>query len=331
MVKRPNNITWLFICIFLFIAGSVQIKAQQVPLYSQYMMNGFLLNPAIAGAEGYTAINLTAREQWVGLANAPSTYALSYQTRILRRSHISQTMSIRKRQRYSSRSGKVGIGGYIFSDRNGAIDKTGFKMSYAYHIRFKYSQLSFGLAMTMFQLRLNENVAIVENEMDPVWLNSRGNVYIPDADFGVYYDTRDYYVGISTENLLESTVKLGDAGFDKYSQQRHYYLMGGYDFTINDRLILSPSTLLKFSESMAIQGDFSVKAYMDETYWAGFTYRTGNTLILLAGISIDKYIFGYAFDLKLGSLIKNNFGTHEFMFAVKFGDSARRYRWLNRY
>jgi hypothetical protein len=46
-------------------------KAQQVPLYSQYILNGFLINPAVAGSEGYTAVNLTAREQWIGFKNAP--------------------------------------------------------------------------------------------------------------------------------------------------------------------------------------------------------------------------------------------------------------------
>lgn len=49
---------FLYIVVYLF--AVLSINAQQVPLYSQYMMNGFLLNPAVAGSEGYTAINLTA-------------------------------------------------------------------------------------------------------------------------------------------------------------------------------------------------------------------------------------------------------------------------------
>jgi sRNA-binding regulator protein Hfq len=59
---------------FMVLSG---LKAQQTPVYSQYMMNGFLLNPAVAGAEGFTAVNVTAREQWLGFQNAPSTYAVS--------------------------------------------------------------------------------------------------------------------------------------------------------------------------------------------------------------------------------------------------------------
>ena len=47
------------------------------------MMNSYLLNPAVAGHEGYTSLNLTVREQWIGLKDAPSTYAFSAQTRLL--------------------------------------------------------------------------------------------------------------------------------------------------------------------------------------------------------------------------------------------------------
>lgn len=316
----------------LFIAASfMQVNAQQVPLYSQYMLNGFLLNPAVAGSEGYTAVNLTAREQWIGFRDAPGTYALSYQTRILRKSYISKSASVRKRQRYSSRSGKVGVGGYVFSDRNGAVEKTGFKASYAYHLFFGNSQLSLGMSLTAFQLRLDDDKIILDDENDNIWINARGTAFIPDADMGIYFDTPDYYIGFSADQLLESVIKLGDTGYDQYRQERNYYLIAGYDLPINDYLVLTPSTLLKMADNGAFQGDFSAKLYYDQTYWGGLTYRTGNALIVLAGLRIDRLIFGYAFDVSMGSIMKHSFGTHEFIFAAQFGDNARRYRWLNRY
>jgi len=55
------------VLIFIFEAGF----AQQVPMYSQYIMNGFLINPSFAGRDGYTTVNLTVREQWVGMAGRP--------------------------------------------------------------------------------------------------------------------------------------------------------------------------------------------------------------------------------------------------------------------
>ena len=320
----------LFLVLFIVFYSS-NVMSQQVPLYSQYMLNGFLINPAVAGSEGFTAVNLTAREQWIGFQDAPGTYALSFQTRVLRKSYISKTESVRKRQRYGSRSGKVGVGGYVFTDRNGAVERTGIKASYAYHLFFGNSQLSLGLSLTAFQLRLNEDKIILDDNNDNIWINARGTAFIPDADFGVYYDTPNFYVGFSADQLLESVIKLGDTGYDQYRLERNYYVIAGYDYPINDYLLLTPSTLIKVADNGAWQADFSAKLYYDQTYWGGLTYRTGNALIVMAGLRIDRLIFGYAFDISIGSIMKNSYGTHEFIFVSKFGDNARRYRWLNRY
>lgn len=322
--------SWV-ICMLLAFISIGKLNAQQVPLYSQYMLNGFLINPAVAGSEGYTAVNLTAREQWIGFKDSPATYALSFQTRVLRKSYISKSASVRKRQRLSSRSGKVGVGGYVFSDRNGAIERTGLKASYAYHMFFGNSQLSLGMSLTAFQLRLNDDKIRLEDFSDDLWLNARGTAFIPDADIGAYYDTPTFYVGFSSDQLLQSVIKLGDTGYDNYKLNRNYYLIGGYDIALNDYWVLTPSTLVKLSNNGAFQTDLSLKIYYDQNYWAGLTYRTGNAAIVMAGLRIDKYVFGYAFDISMTSLQKKSLGTHEFIFATKFGDSARRYRWLNRY
>jgi len=108
--------------------------AQQVPMYSQYIMNGFLINPSFAGRDGYTTVNLTVREQWVGMTGAPSTYAASFQTRILKNSFISKSTAVRKKIIKPTKGGKVGLGGYIFNDNNGIMHRTGFQLAYAYHI-----------------------------------------------------------------------------------------------------------------------------------------------------------------------------------------------------
>jgi len=305
--------------------------SQQVPLYSQYMLNGFLLNPAVAGSEGYTAVNLTAREQWIGFKNGPGTYALSLQTRILKKSYISRGASVRKRQRMGSRSGNVGLGGYFFNDRNGAVERIGFKGSYAYHLYFRQSQLSFGLSFVAYQFRLDEELIKLENPGDDLWLGAHKAVFIPDADFGIYYTARDYWCGFSVDQLFESVIKIGDSGYDRYVMERNYYLMGGYDFEVRRGILVSPSTLIKFAENGKLQADISGKVFYQQTYWGGLTYRTGHAIIVMAGVSIDKLIFGYAIDIGLNSIMKHCFGTHEFTFIAKFGDNARRYRWLNRF
>jgi type IX secretion system PorP/SprF family membrane protein len=318
--------------IIIFLAGFLmEASSQQVPLYSQYMLNGFLLNPAVAGSEGYTAINLTAREQWIGMKHAPGTYALSFQTRILKKSYISRGSSVKRRKSGGSSGSKVGLGGYIFSDRNGAVERTGIKGTYAYHINFRHSQLSFGLSLVFYQFRLDDDLIHLLDPGDELWLGTHKAVFIPDADFGVFYTARNYWGGFSVDQLFESTLKIGDSGYDRYIMERNYYLIGGYDFELNRDVIFSPSTLVKYAENGKFQADFSGKFYFQQMFWGGLTYRTGSSIIILAGVSYDKFIFGYAYDIGLNSIMKYSHGTHEFTFIAKFGDNARRYKWLNRF
>ena len=305
--------------------------SQQAPLYSQYMLNGFLLNPAVAGSEGYTSVNLTAREQWVGFQDGPGTYALSFQHRIQKKSHISRSHSVRRRKNLNATGGKVGLGVYVFNHTNGAVERTGIKGTYAYHIRLAQSQLSFGLSLVAYQFRLDDDKIRLEIAEDNLWSGAHKSVLIPDADAGVYFNSRNYWVGFSVDQMFESILKFGDAGYDQFVMERNYYLMGGYDFEINRDLILSPTTLVKYAENGKLQADISGKFFFQQMYWGGLTYRTGQTIIVMAGVSVDRFIFGYAFDIGLNSIMKHSFGTHEFTFVAKIGNQERRYRWLNRF
>jgi type IX secretion system PorP/SprF family membrane protein len=178
---------------------------------------------------------------------------------------------------------------------------------------------------------LDEDLIHLADPGDPLWLDAHKSVFIPDADAGVYYTARNYWAGFSVDQLFESTLKIGDSGYDRYVMERNYYLMGGYDFDVNRDIVLSPSTLVKFAENGKLQADISGKFYYQQSYWGGLTYRTGHAIIVMAGVSIDKLIFGYAFDIGLNSIMKHSYGTHEFTFIAKFGETARRYRWLNRF
>ncbi len=316
---------------FVLLMTGFQAWSQQVPLYSQYMLNGFLLNPAAAGSEGYTAVNLTAREQWVGMRNGPGTYALSFQTRVIKNSYISKNSSVKRRQRMGSRSGKVGLGAYVFNDRNGAVERIGLKGTYAYHLNFARSQLSFGLSFVAYQFRLDDELIRLADPDDEMWLGAHKTVLIPDADMGVYYTARQYWAGFSIDQLFESVLKIGDSGYDRYKMERNYYLMGGYDFELNREITLTPSALLKFAENGKLQADIGAKCFYQQQFWGGLSYRTGHAVIVMAGVSVDQLIFGYAFDIGLNSIMKHSYGTHEFTIIAKFGDNARRYRWLNRF
>ncbi|MGF1586062.1 MAG: type IX secretion system membrane protein PorP/SprF [Bacteroidales bacterium] len=332
-LKKQNKLNKTFnlknlIILAVLLTTSFTSNSQQLPLISQYMMNSFLLNPAVAGNDGLSSINLTAREQWLGFENSPRTVAISGQTRLLRGTPGRGRSS---RRSLFSRSGNVGLGGYVFNDRNGLIDRTGIQGTYAYHIHMDQSQLSFGISATAFQLKLDENNILLNNDNDPLLNSSKNALFVPDVNLGVYFNNPNYFIGVSTAQLLQSALKFGNDGFKDYKMLRHYYLMTGYGFFFDNGFTIEPSIMVQATMDSQIQVDINTRVYYRDEYWGGISYRTSGAVVMMGGVKVDKFYFGYAFDYTLSSIRKHSYGSHEFMASVKFGDTARRYRWLNRY
>ena len=312
---------------------SGKLMAQQLPLYSQYVLNAFMVNPAIAGHDGYTSFNTTARQQWLGFSEAPRTYSASWQTRVLRKSYkiINKPVKSKNRLKGSTR-GRVGLGAYLINDVNANVARTGFSFTYAYHIFLGRQQLSFGLAGKAFQYRIDKDRLTFGEDGDPVLDGDfKAVAYSPDADFGVHFQDPNYFVGFSISNLLQTAVKTGGNDIADFQTYRHYWFMGAYRFRISEMLEVEPGTLLKTTENWNPQGDFTVKLYFDEQFWGGLSYRTNKSMILLLGVKIDGLHFGYSFDWAFSEIGHFNYGSHEVVLAYKIGDNARRYKWLNRY
>jgi type IX secretion system PorP/SprF family membrane protein len=338
---KTENISYMkyfrFITVFCFLLGSAAaVTAQQVPMYSQYVMNGFLVNPSLAGRDGYSTVNLTAREQWLGIKDGPSTYALSFQTTLLRNSFISKSKSVRRRAAKPTKPSRVGLGGYLFNDNNGIIRRTGLQASYAYHLplgtgALGQSDLSMGLAMSTYQYALATSDLNYGYDDDPYLSQYDKSVFITDFNFGVSYTTTKYYVGFTMTNMLRGSLIYGNNGENKRGELGHYFLTGGVTIPINKEWSVKPSAFIKSSDLVfkSMQLDLSGRVFYKDSYWGGLSYRTNEALILLLGMKYDKYYVAYAYDLLLTDIRKNSFGTMELTLAVKFGESSRRYRWLN--
>jgi type IX secretion system PorP/SprF family membrane protein len=323
--------TGIAVILFLLLQ-TIWLSAQQLPEYSQYTFNKFLLNPAIAGSDGYTTISLVAREQWVGFKGAPKTHAAMIDSRLLRNSFISKNASVRKKQRLSSRSGRVGWAAHVFNDHFGPLDRTGLEGTYAYHLPIQEGQLSFGLSGVFYQFKINKDKVVLSDDLaDPLLDGIKGTIYIPDANFGVYYTSSTLYGGASVMQIFQSSIQFGDNNKSDYRLKRNYNLIAGYYYNINDVFAIEPSMLVKIPTSAKAQLDITTKVFYKTNYWGGLSYRTRDAMILFFGAKFDRYYVGYAFDYNFSDLGKSTYGTHEFMAAIKLGDTARRYKWLNKY
>jgi type IX secretion system PorP/SprF family membrane protein len=199
--------------------------------------------------------------------------------------------------------------------------------------------LSLGLAVTGYYFTINVNDKSFEDPNEP-WLTDylRRGVFVPNADFGIYLLNPRFDIGFSAQQLFGSAVKLGDYGYRNNKMYRHYYLFGSYSFPSGVKTEFEPAILLKMSEQLMPQADIGLTYIYDQSLWAGLTYRTGGALIanirfryVPSRVNKTAMFFGYAFDFTSNKIQSVTYGTHELTIALKFGDSSRKYRWLDRY
>ena len=313
--------------------------AQQLPRFSQYYSNEFLINPAVAGYDGRTVINLGARKQWVGFSqNTPASYIISVQGRLLKTGYTLKSGPHGSNSFRKAGKGRVGLGGIVYRDENGAVERTGAQFSYAYHLFIRNSQLSFGLTGNVFQYRINPELAKLKNpEADPLNGLIGKSTLVPDAGIGINYMMGSWHAGLAVAQVFQSKLKIGNnadyQGSEEIRLMRHYSILADYRITFErySDWEIEPSTIILFNEMLRIQSDLTMKAYYKRQYWFGLSGRTSGDIIVMAGMKFRNYYFGYSYDYGFNGISKYSYGSHEICLSAKFGDTARKYRWLDRY
>ncbi|MBO4805471.1 MAG: PorP/SprF family type IX secretion system membrane protein, partial [Paludibacteraceae bacterium] len=142
----------------LFSCTTFFLRAQDEIVYDQYHFNYYLVNPAVAGAERCSHLMLTGKFQWMGMDDAPMTQTLSFRTRVLK---------------------NVGLGAYVYNDRNGYSYRQGGQATFAYHIPLSENsgyfmkdrsierQLSFGISAVANRYAFSSKLFTDENSSDP--------------------------------------------------------------------------------------------------------------------------------------------------------------------
>ncbi|MBN2727911.1 MAG: type IX secretion system membrane protein PorP/SprF [Bacteroidales bacterium] len=284
--------------IFVLVLAFSGVRAQQEPLFSQYHLNPYLINPAYGGTQNYMPLRINARQQWLGIDGAPSTQSISFNTPI-------------------GRDGKIGTGAVIFNDSYGPMSKTGIQGTFAYKLKINEDyNLSFGLSVSVSQLVLDESNLVIINQNDAVINGANESYLIPDAGFGAWFYSKQSFIGFSAMQLLQYPLSLDIEAVDK--QIPHFYVLAGHKFELNEKLEMEPSVLVKKMNPTPFQVDINLRMIMSKMYWVGLSFRTSDAAMISAGIEYQNFLLGYAYDYSVSALQTHNSGTHELMLGYNF-------------
>jgi type IX secretion system PorP/SprF family membrane protein len=296
-----------FLLFFIFsVFGTAVTFAQQKPILSQYMFSGLVLNPAYAGRHDYTTFTAMYRDQWVNMPGAPKLTTFTAQTG------------------YKDRN--IGTGFLIGEDKIGVHSNLSAFGSYAYNITLRNgAKFSMGLQGGIDILRSNWSELVLDDANDPVLTGSEMN-YFPNFGTGVFYSSDRTYVGISVPYILTSRKTETNDFFRDVRHSRNYYVTAGQLFDLGVKLRLKPSFLLRIEDNMPLAFDLNVNFYYDEIIDVGFSYRSGDSVIGILGLQVNKYLkFSYAYDYVISSLTTYTKGSHELMLQYRINFSAPKH------
>jgi type IX secretion system PorP/SprF family membrane protein len=283
--------TILFISLITLSFGVSQ--AQQVPQFSQNMFNKLANNPAIAGSSESINANVVHRQQWMGMTDAPVTSVFSVESP------------------FEVLHGGLGL--HIVTDEIAQYSNLDLQISYAYQTQLGDGQLGIGLSSGIFQSGLDGTLLNPADGNDPSIPTGEISGSAMDFGGGLYYNTQDVYIGLSTLHMTEPTIEKDDGKIINLS--RHYFLLAGYYLEFNPLVSLNPSIYLK-SDGSTSQIDINTNIIYNKKIWGGVSYRLDEGIVLLTGMNLnDDLKFGIAYDVVLNGTQNNSL---EFMLGYSF-------------
>ncbi len=296
---------------------SVKALAQQRPQYSQYMMNQYLLNPAVGGTSEDFDIKVGARQQWFGLGgnDAPRLFYLSAN------GHLGQHLGPNKGRSRRDKDRFHGVGGMAVVDQTGPTSRTSAYLSYSYNMPLtRKLRISFGAFAGVQQFTIEgEKLKFTDNQVGAV-LPTMSQM-MPDASIGIWLYSDKYFIGASMMQILQNKLEFNNMVFQTTQTNRlnsHYFITGGLNLPMGPDFSFVPSILGKFVWPALPSVDLNAKLKYKDLFWLGASFRTAESVVSMIGCRFGTFEFGYSFDYIYGKLGNSfNYGSHEIVLGYR--------------
>jgi type IX secretion system PorP/SprF family membrane protein len=287
----------------LLIIGTGLLPAQTYPGFSQYLINGMVINPAYAGSRGTMSALFSMRKQWTQVAGAP----------------VFQTASVHA----PMKNNRVALGVLYNRQSFGVTVIQNLYGAYAYHIPMGNGRLSFGIQGGADISNSNYVGVYTSTPNDPAFTESISSSVLPNIGAGVYFYSNSVFLGASVPAFLSYRESGSSSGLKLYHSVQNYdmlFLAGGL-ITFTEEFRFKPSALVKYSLSRPLEVDLNVNFIIADFLWLGSSYRLAEqSLIGIVELQLTQQLkLGYSYDYQTGSLSTFSNGTHEMLLRFEFG------------
>ncbi|MBC3540600.1 type IX secretion system membrane protein PorP/SprF [Rufibacter sediminis] len=331
--ERLISVSLIVLCLVAFRAAG-----QQMPQFSQYMTNGLVINPAVAGIENYMDIRTSFRKQWVGIEGSPTTLYTSVHASIgksdrnatgrgkFRVKGNGSGHKIDRNNRFRRVNPHHGVGAMVQVDQAGLLRTSSVNLVYSFHLPLTSTlNLASGISAGAVRNSFNTSRARAVTPSDVALLGDQVSMTKADLSVGTWLYTRYAFLGISGAHLINSGSDF-QTPLDYSIAGRlvpHYFITAGYRFQVED-LMITPSVLYKKASPSPGAIDLNVKAMYNERVWIGASYRNRDAMAFLFGLNVSPLLdFGYSYDLTTSHQNETSAGSHEIMVGLKVNNELR--------
>ena len=276
-------------------------------IFSHYIMNPVLINPAATGFNGNHNFFLHYKNQWSGFSGAPRTIAASYNGAI---------------------GEKLGIGGYLSSDNAAYMSQFRGLLSYAF--RFKINDLKGSLGLSTEFKRMGLNSDVFSNNLYKPGDNIAEAIYdggnFFDATTGIYGEYMEKFTfSIAMPNLIQARLSQIAGASTTRGGLKYFNAMMGYKHRGNG-ITIEPSILIQKMLDAPLRVDLNLKgAFLDDKVIGAVSYRagTGGGLGVLVGTKLNGLTFAYSYDYGLQRFQQYSSGAHEISVGFSIGGKKK--------
>jgi type IX secretion system PorP/SprF family membrane protein len=271
--------------------------AQQETLFSQYMFNPALFNPAYTGSRGVSSLYMHHRSQWVEMEGAPKTSYVGFQTLLDNQ--------------------KVGLGFNAITEAVGPIRSTTLNLDWSYHLQLGLvGKLAFGIKGTLD--KLDVDLSGINQYQDDAYLYANiDRPFVANFGMGFFYYTDRLFVGGSIPYLFQN--KHYDTANFTAEDWSHLYLSAGYVFDLSPQLKFKPTVFYRSVPNIIQQFDISGNFLIQEKVQLGLTYRFDSAYSVMTAFQLSpQVLIGYSYDRETTVLQQFNKGSHELFLRYEF-------------
>jgi type IX secretion system PorP/SprF family membrane protein len=275
--------------------------SQQDPLFSQYMFNLMTVNPAYAGNREVLSTTALYRSDFRKNQMSPQTYMLTADWALPHK--------------------KVGLGGQVYKDDLVLVQNIGLFSNYSYRIHMKKATLSFGLRLGATKYDISREI-LLHDYSDPTFTANYDSWKLHIGS-GLFYYTNEFYIGLSTPNMLSGKkVRTSPEGDEIQEQSSHWFMTSGYVIELNTDLTLKPSVLLAMVPGAPLHLDLNANLWFHHIASIGASYRTGRAIVGLLELQVSpQFRLGYAYNHTISNFDLLN--SNEIMIRYEFGTTKQ--------